>query len=129
MGAIRNFFSNKWVKFGIVAFIYLMLVIWLRSYWWLLGLVVIYDIYISKKVKWAFWKKRYKKGEKRNTWLDWLDAAIFALIAATLIRSFFIEAYVIPTRSMEKTLLLDDYSFISTVAYGPKTPKTPISFR
>ncbi len=128
MGAIRKFFSNKWIKFGIVAFIYLLWVIWLRNYWWLLGLIVVFDIYISKKVKWAFWKKRYKKGEKRNTWLDWLDAAIFALIAATLIRLFFIEAYVIPTGSMEKTLLIGDYLFVSKVAYGPKMPNTPISF-
>ncbi|MDR0660143.1 MAG: signal peptidase I [Prevotellaceae bacterium] len=128
MGAIRKIFSNKWVKFGIVAFIYLLWVIWLRNYRWLLGLIVVYDIYISKKVKWAFWKKRYKKGEKHNTWLDWLDAAIFALIAATLIRLFFIEAYVIPTGSMEKTLLVGDYLFVSKVAYGPKMPNTPISF-
>ena len=128
MGTIRDFFSNKWVKFGIVAFIYLLWVIWLYNYWWLLGLVVVYDIYISKKVKWAFWKKNYKKGEKRNTWLDWLDAAIFALVAATLIRLFFIEAYVIPTGSMEKSLLIGDYLFVSKVAYGPKMPNTPISF-
>ena len=128
MKKIREILSNKWVKFGIVAFIYLLWVIWLRNYWWLIGLAIIYDIYISKKVKWAFWKKRYKKGEKRNTWLDWLDAAIFALIAATIIRLFFIEAYVIPTGSMEKTLLVGDYLFVSKVAYGPKMPNTPISF-
>lgn len=128
MNNIRKALSNKWVKFGIVAFIYLLWVIWLRNYWWLIGLIVVYDIYISKKVKWAFWKKRYKEGEKRNTWLDWLDAAIFALIAATIIRLFFIEAYVIPTGSMEKTLLIGDYLFVSKVAYGPKMPNTPIAF-
>lgn len=128
MSSIRKILSNKWVKFGIAAFIYLLCVIWLRNYWWLLGLVIVYDIYISKKVKWAFWKKSYKEGEKRNTWLDWLDAAIFALIAATLIRLFLVEAYVIPTGSMEKSLLIGDYLFVSKVAYGPKMPNTPISF-
>jgi signal peptidase I len=78
-------------------------------------------------VKWAFWKKRYKAGEKRNTLLEWVDALIFALIVATLVRTFFLEAYVIPTSSMEKSMLVGDYLFVSKVAYGPKVPNTPLS--
>ena len=89
---------------------------------------MIFDIFITKKVKWAFWKKNYKKGEKRNAWLDWLDAIIFALIASTLIKAFFFEAYMIPTSSMERTLMTGDYLFVSKVAYGPKVSQTPLSF-
>lgn len=59
---------------------------------------------------------------------EWIDAAMFAVIAATLIRTFFIEAYQIPTPSMEKSLLVGDYLFVSKVNYGARVPMTPISF-
>ena len=60
--------------------------------------------------------------------MEWIDAIIFAVIAATFIRMFFIEAYTIPTASMEKSMLVGDYLFVSKTAYGPKTPNTPLSF-
>ena len=123
-----GFLHNKWFKFSLWGGLYLLWVIWLGNYWWLLGLAVIFDLYITKKVKWAFWRKRPEKGGKSNGWLEWLDALIFALVAATFIRMFFIEAYTIPTGSMEKTLLVGDYLFVSKVAYGPRVPETPISF-
>lgn len=59
---------------------------------------------------------------------EWLDAIIFAVIAATIIRTFFIEAYTIPTSSMEKTLLVGDYLFVDKVSFGPRVPMTPLSF-
>lgn len=123
-----GFLHNKWFKFSLWGGLYLLWVIWLGNYWWLLGLAVIFDFYITKKVKWAFWRKRPEKGGKSNGWLEWLDALIFALVAATFIRMFFIEAYTIPTGSMEKTLLVGDYLFVSKVAYGPRVPETPVSF-
>jgi signal peptidase I len=127
MQKIRTILSHKWFKFALWAVLYTLWVIWLGNYWWLFGLLVIFDLYITKKIKWAFWKKRYKEGEKRNLWLDWLDAIIFALIAATFIKMFFIEAYVIPTGSMERTLMTGDYLFVSKLRYGPKIPQTPLS--
>ncbi|MBN4066088.1 signal peptidase I, partial [Candidatus Amoebophilus asiaticus] len=51
-----------------------------------------------------------------------------AVIAATLIRSFLIEAYTIPTSSMEKSLLVGDFLFVSKINYGPRTPVTPLAF-
>lgn len=59
---------------------------------------------------------------------EWIDAIIFAVVAAMIIRTFLIEAYTIPTSSMEKSLLVGDYLFVSKIAYGPKVPNTPISF-
>jgi signal peptidase I len=59
---------------------------------------------------------------------EWADALIFAVIAATIIRTFFIEAYTIPTSSMEKSLLVGDYLFVSKVTFGPRIPMTPIAF-
>jgi len=127
MSKIGAISANKWFKFALWGVLYALWVVWLGNYWWLLGLLVVFDLYITKKVKWAFWKKHYKEGEKRNFWLDWLDAIIFALIAATFIKMFFIEAYVIPTGSMERSLMTGDYLFVSKVKYGPKVPQTPLS--
>ncbi len=64
---------------------------------------------------------------KKSTAREWIDAAAFAVVAATLIRTFVFEAYVIPTPSMEKTLLVNDYLFVSKSAYGPRIPNTPIA--
>jgi signal peptidase I len=122
---LREILTNKWFKFGFVLFIFLLWTLWVGSWWLLIFVPVIYDIYISKRVHWAFWKK---KGVKKQTkFVEWVDALIFAVIAATLIRMFFVEAYTIPTSSMEKSMLVGDYLFVSKVAYGPKMPNTPLS--
>jgi signal peptidase I len=122
--------NNKWFWFAIVSICYLLWVIWLGNYWWLIGELVIVDIYLTKYVRWAFWKpkkdKKYSKIARKT--LEWVDALIFAVIAASFIRIFFFEAFTIPTPSMEKTLLVGDYLFVSKVAYGPRVPMTPISF-
>lgn len=65
---------------------------------------------------------------KKNAAREWADAIIFAVVAATLIRGFLIEAYMIPTGSMEKSLLIGDFIFVSKVNYGPRVPMTPIAF-
>lgn len=67
--------------------------------------------------------KNYKKSSAR----EWIDAAVFAIVAATIIRTFVFEAYVIPTPSMEKTLLVNDFLFVSKFSYGPRIPNTPIA--
>ena len=125
---MKELLTNKWFKFAVAALIYLLWVIWIESYWWLIGLVVIYDLYISKKVHWSFWKKRNPPDGKQTKVIEWVDAIIFAVIAATFIRMFFIEAYTIPTSSMEKSMLIGDYLFVSKLSYGPKLPNTPLSF-
>jgi len=67
--------------------------------------------------------RRYVK----PSWREWIDAAVFAIIAATLIRTFVFEAYTIPSGSMEKTLLVNDFLFVSKFSYGPRIPNTPLS--
>jgi signal peptidase I len=67
------------------------------------------------------------KKHKKAGWREWVDAAIFAIVAATLIRTFIFEAYTIPTGSMEKTLLVKDFLFVSKLSYGPRIPNTPLS--
>jgi len=67
---------------------------------------------------------RVKKSQLR----EWTDAIIFAVVAASIIRVFMIEAYTIPTSSMEKSLLVGDFLFVSKMSYGPKLPNTPLAF-
>jgi signal peptidase I len=74
-----------------------------------------------------FWKKE-KPVEKKGFVREWVDAIVFAVIAATIIRLFLIEAYTIPTSSMEKSLLIGDFLFVSKVSYGPRIPNTPLAF-
>lgn len=124
---MKSFLHNRWFRFGVWALLYTLWVIWLGSYWWLLGLAVIFDIFITKRVKWAFWKKNYKEGEKHNVLLDWLDAIIFAVLVVTPLNMFVLQAFTIPTSSMENTLMTGDYLFVSKLAYGPKVPQRPLS--
>ena len=124
---MKEIIRNKWVKFSFWALLYVLWVIWLGNYWWLLGLIIIFDLFITKKVKWLFWKKDYKEGEKHNVWLDWLDAIIFAVIVVTFINIFFFQAFKIPSSSMESSLYTGDHLFVSKLAYGPRVPETPLT--
>jgi signal peptidase I len=67
------------------------------------------------------------KHYRKSGWREWLDAAVFAVVAAVLIRTFIFEAYAIPSGSMEKTMLVNDYLFVSKFSYGPRIPSTPLS--
>ncbi len=71
--------------------------------------------------------ERQQNSEKSTT-REWIDALIFAVIAATIIRTFIVEAYTIPTSSMERTLLVGDFLFVSKFHYGARVPNTPIAF-
>lgn len=68
-------------------------------------------------------RRRGKQNEEARSWLrEWMDALLFAAVAAIIIRAFLFEAYRIPTPSMEKTLLTGDFLIVSKISYGPRTP-------
>lgn len=67
-----------------------------------------------------------KKPVKKSAFREWVDSVVFAVVAATLIRFFFFEAYTIPTSSMESSLMVGDFLFVSKLHYGVRTPKTPL---
>jgi len=67
------------------------------------------------------------KNYKKSSFREWIDAGVFAVVAASIIRTFIFEAYVIPTGSMEKTLLVNDFLFVSKLSYGPRLPNTPLA--
>ena len=121
----KSISRKQYIKFGIAAFIYLLWVIWLGSFLWLLGLPIIFDLYLTRRVNWTFWKKR---DQKNSSLVEWIDALIFALVAVSFINLFLFQNFNIPTASMEKSLLIGDYLFVSKVSYGPRVPTTPLSF-
>lgn len=125
--SVKELYHNRWVRFGFWALLYLLWVIWIGNYWWLFGLVVIFDHHITRKVKWLFWKKDYKEAEKHNVLLEWLDAIIFAVVVVTFINIFFFQAFKIPSSSMESSLFTGDHLFVSKLAYGPRLPQTPLT--
>lgn len=88
----------------------------------------IYLPYLAFSSKENYTDPDKQKPVKKSAIREWVDAIIFAVIAASIIRIFLIEAYTIPTSSMEKTMLVGDYLFVSKVSFGPKVPITPIAF-
>lgn len=88
---------------------------------------VLYMPYIGFNKKDRYIGPEGVKLYKKSTLREWVDAAVFAVVAATLIRTFIFEAYTIPTSSMEKTLLVNDFLFVSKSSYGPRIPNTPIA--
>lgn len=87
----------------------------------------VYFPYLAYKKNPNFIGAEGVKRNKKPGWREWVDAAVFAIVAATLIRTFVFEAYTIPTGSMEKTLLVKDFLFVSKFSYGPRIPNTPLS--
>ena len=86
-----------------------------------------YFPYLAYKANPKFIGPDAVKKHKKHWLREWVDAAIFAVVAATLILIFVFEAYVIPSPSMEKTLLVKDFLFVSKLSYGPRIPNTPLS--
>ena len=80
----------------------------------------------SKDVRYV--AQAYDRPGNKSAVREWTEAIVFAVVAATLIRTFLFEAYTIPTPSMEKSLLVGDFLFVSKFAYGARIPNTPISF-
>ena len=116
---------KQWVKFIIATLLYLLFLYWVGSWWGLLVVPFIYDAYISKKIPWTWWKK-----SKNSTFvwvMGWVDAIVFALVAVYFVNQFFFQNYVIPTSSLEKSLLVGDYLAVSKVSYGPRIPQTPLT--
>ncbi len=119
--------KNRFFQLAFISVLYTLWVLWLGNYWLLAGLIIIADIHLTKFVNWRFWRKRKKPGEKHKISTELIDSLIIAIILAVFIRTFFLEAYTIPTSSMEKTLNVGDYIFVSKLRYGPRLPITPIT--
>ncbi len=116
--------ERQWIKFAIVIVLYLTFLLWVESWWGLLVVPFIYDAYISKKIRWQWWKD----AETPVRFLmSWVDALVFALVAVYFINLYFFQNFVIPSSSLEKSLLTGDYLFVSKLSYGPRIPQTPLT--
>ena len=114
----------QWTKFIVVLALYLLFLYWVKSWWGLLVIPFIFDVYITKKIRWQWWKDA--EAPVRFV-MSWVDALVFALVAVYFINLFVFQNYVIPSSSLEKSLLTGDYLFVSKVSYGPRIPQTPLT--
>lgn len=121
-----KFTTKQWIKFSIASFVYLLFTLWMQNLWLLFGLIVIADIFLFQYIPWGAWKKS-KNSTVRNI-MEWIDDILFALVAVYFINLFIFQNYQIPTSSLEKSLLVGDYLFVSKLSYGPRVPNTPLSF-
>ena len=126
-----NFLKNRWTKFTIATIIYILLaVVWTGNLWMLLGLPFIFDYFISRyayRYIGKFNEKLRAKSAIYNWLYGWIDAIVWATVVATLVHLFVFQLYVVPTSSMEKTILIGDYLYVDKLAYGPQVPNTPIA--
>ncbi|MGL4851157.1 MAG: signal peptidase I [Phocaeicola sp.] len=115
---------KQWAKLAVVLLLWLLFNIWLESWLGLLVVPFIFDAYITHKVPWTWWRK--SKNPLVVTVMGWVDAIVFALVAVYFVNLFIFQNYVIPSSSLEKSLLVGDYLFVSKMSYGARIPQTPL---
>lgn len=116
---------TQWIKCSIAILLYLAFLLWVSSWWGLIVVPFIFDIYITKKVPWSFWKK--SKNPVVRGVMSWVDAIVFALVAVYFVNIYIFQNYQIPSSSLEKSLLVGDFLYVSKMSYGPRVPNTPLS--
>lgn len=122
---MRKATRAQWIKCSIALLLYLIFLIWVKSWWGILFAPLIFDVYITKKVPWTFWKK--SKNPAVRSVMSWVDAIVFALIAVYFVNIYIFQNYQIPSSSLEKSLLVGDFLYVSKMSYGPRVPNTPLS--
>ncbi|MBQ0048053.1 MAG: signal peptidase I [Prevotellaceae bacterium] len=115
----------KWVKFTLATVCLLAFLYWVESWWGLIVLPFIFDAYITKYIKWTWWKDL--ESDIARAIMSWVDAIIFALVAVYFVNNFFFQNYQIPSSSLEKTLMTGDFLLVSKMSYGPRIPQTPLT--
>ena len=116
---------RQWIKMASVMALYIAFIIWIRSWLGVIVIPFIFDAYITKIVPWTLWRK--SKNKTVRTAMSWVDAIVFALGAVYLVNIYFFQNYQIPTSSLEKSLLVGDFLFVSKMSYGPRAPMTPLT--
>ena len=117
---------TRWIRFGLVATIFVAWVIWLGSPWVLIFLPLLADIYLTQYINYGWWKEC--KPSLLRTVMGWVDAIVYALVLVYFLFAFVGQNYQIPSSSLEKSLLVGDYLWVNKMIYGPRVPNTPIHF-
>lgn len=116
---------RQWATMVILVILYLMFLAWVDAWWGVIVIPFIFDAYISKKIPWTWWKEA--ENPVVRFVMGWVDALVFAFVAIYFINQYFFQNFVIPSSSLEKTLLTGDYLLVSKLSYGPRIPQTPLT--
>ena len=116
----------SYLSFVLAGLLWSLLIIW-TNLWYLLILfnLVLFDIFVTRKIDWTL--RRYGFPRLLQSTIEWMAILILAIVCSFSIKVLFVEAYKIPTPSMEETLLAGDFIFVSKLAYGPRLPETPLA--
>lgn len=113
-----------WARALIYSGLYIWFLYWVDAWWGLILVPFILDAYITRFIPWTWWKKA--ENPVVRTVMGWVDAIVFALVAVYFVNVYFFQNYVIPSSSLEKSLLVGDYLLVSKMSYGPRVPQTPL---
>ena len=121
-----------WIRAGIWSALYVAFVIWVawgdwKSLGWLVLLPLIVDAFTTKYINYSWWRKYKDTRPMLYTVCSWIDAIVFALVAVYFINLYIFQNYQIPSSSLEKTLRVGDFLYVSKMAYGARVPQTPLS--
>ena len=121
-----------WIRAGIWSALYIAFVIWVawgdwKSLGWLALLPLIIDAFTTKYINYSWWRKYKDTKPTLYTICSWVDAIVFALVAVYFINLYIFQNYQIPSSSLEKTLRVGDFLYVSKMAYGARVPQTPLS--
>lgn len=105
---------------------YSLFVLWCGNYWLFFGILLLAELYIFRLIPWKYLKRK-RSNSKMRFFTELLEIIILAIVVAFLLRLFALEAYMIPTSSMEKTINVGDYIFVNKLRYGPRMPMTLFS--
>ena len=121
-----------WIRAGIWSALYIAFVIWVawgdwKSLGWLVLLPLIVDAFTTKYINYSWWRKYKDTKPGLYAVCSWVDAIVFALVAVYFINLYIFQNYQIPSSSLEKTLRVGDFLYVSKMAYGARVPQTPLS--
>ena len=117
--------KKEWIKAGVYLALYILFLIWVRSWMGIILIPFIFDAFTTHIIKWKWWKN--VKNKSLYQIMDWVDAIVFALVAVYFVNIYLFQNYAIPSSSLEKSLLTGDHLYVSKVAYGPRKPMTPLT--
>ena len=121
-----------WIRAGVWSALYIAFVIWVawgdwKSLGWLVLLPLVVDMFTTKYINYSWWRKYKDTNPVLFTVCSWIDAIVFALVAVYFINLYIFQNYQIPSSSLEKTLRVGDFLYVSKMAYGARVPQTPLS--
>ena len=129
---INEVTRGGWIRAGVWSALYIAFVVWVAwgdwsSLGWLVLLPLIVDMFTTRYINYSWWRKYKETNPTLYTICSWIDAIVFALVALYFINIYIFQNYQIPSSSLEKSLMVGDFLYVSKMAYGARVPQTPLS--